>query len=297
MRTSIMLSNFSWTGAIDEQLAVVARAADDSGIDSLFVADHLVQGEPGTEATDPMLEAMTTLGHLAALTGRVRLGTMVASVTLRPPALLVKAVTTLDVLSGGRAWFGVGAGYQQSEAENMGVELPPTAERFDWLQDTLQLAHCMWSGDEAPFVGRRITAQQPAASPAPRSAPHPPILIGGWGERRTLPLVARYADACNVPDIGDGGAMVRHKLAVLAEHCAAAGRSFGAIEKTVSTRMEPGEPVDDFVARARALAALGLDHLVVLTRGPWTATTVAALASAVPAIAQIPTNDHQEQRP
>jgi alkanesulfonate monooxygenase SsuD/methylene tetrahydromethanopterin reductase-like flavin-dependent oxidoreductase (luciferase family) len=288
MRTSVMISNFSWRGPIDEELAHVAAMADEAAIDSVFVADHLVQSEPGTEPSEPMLEALTTLGHLAARTTQVRLGTMVASVTLRPAALLVKAVTTLDVLSHGRAWFGIGAGYQQADADAMGVALPAVGERFDALEDALQLARRMWSADDTPFDGHRLHAGRPIGSPVPTTAPHPPILIGGTGERRTLRLVARYADACNLPDVPDGGELIRHKLAVLAEHCRAERRPFDAIEKTVSTRLEPGQPAAAFVERAAALAALGLDHLVVLTRGPWTVDSLAVLARAVPDITAIP---------
>ena len=287
MRTSVMISNFSWPGAIGSELSAVGSMADEAGIDSVFVADHLIQAEPGTEPCEPMLEALTTLGHLAARTTRVRLGTMVASATMRPAAVLVKAVTTLDVLSGGRAWFGVGAGYQQAEADAMGVPLPDVPERFAAVEDVIQLALRMWSGDAASFTGHRFEAAGPIGSPPPLTAPHPPILIGGSGERRTLPLVARYADACNLPDVGDGGELIRRKLAVLAEHCAAAGRPLGAIDKTVSTRLEPGEPAGAFVERAAALAALGLDHLVVLTRGPWTTQALAVLADAVPAISDL----------
>jgi F420-dependent oxidoreductase-like protein len=284
MRTSIAITNFSWRRDIGDELTAVGALADDSGIDSVFVADHLQQVEPGTEPGEPMLEAFTTLGHLAALTTRVRLGAMVASATLRPPALLVKAVTTLDVLSGGRAWFGIGAGYQQAEADAMGFVLPAVDERFAWLEDTLQLARRMWTVDATPFVGRTLTAQQPTSSPPPATQPHPPILIGGSGEQRTLRLVARYADACNLPDIPDGGATIRHKLAVLAAHCRAEGRPFERITKTVTTRLSPGDDANGFIERARGLAALGLDQVVVLTRGPWTTATLGTLARAVPAI-------------
>jgi alkanesulfonate monooxygenase SsuD/methylene tetrahydromethanopterin reductase-like flavin-dependent oxidoreductase (luciferase family) len=287
MRTSIMISNFSWPASISEELAHVAATVDEAGIDSVFVADHLLQAEPGTAPCEPMLEALTTLGHLAARTSRVRLGPLVASVTLRPAALLVKAVTTLDVLSHGRAWFGIGAGYHQAEADAMGVELPAVRDRFDALEDALLLARQMWSGDDTPLDGHLLHAGRPIGSPSPMTAPHPPILIGGSGERRTLRLVARHADACNLPDVGDGGGLIRHKLAVLADHCVTEGRSFDAIEKTVSTRLEPGEPAAAFVERAAALAALGLDHLVVITRGPWTADAVGILAEAIPAISDI----------
>jgi alkanesulfonate monooxygenase SsuD/methylene tetrahydromethanopterin reductase-like flavin-dependent oxidoreductase (luciferase family) len=211
----------------------------------------------------------------------------VTGVTFRPPALLVKAVTTLDVLSGGRAWLGVGAGYQEDEAQAMGLPLPPVAERFERLEETLQIAARMWAGDEAPFEGRHYRLQHPTGSPLPLRRPHPPILVGGTGERRTLRLVARYADACNLFDIPDGGRTVRRKLEVLARHCDDVGRPFEAIEKTLSTRLEPGEPADSFVERCAAAADLGIEHMVVITPGPWTDESLATLAAAVPAVAEV----------
>ena len=289
MRTSINITNFSWPAGrgIEAELGAIAQQADASGLDTVFVSDHLVQAEPGLDPADPMLEACTTLGYLAAHTSRVRLGMMVASATMRPPAVLVKAVTTLDVLSGGRAWLGIGAGYNQQEADDMGFVLPPTAARFEWLEDTLMLARQMWNGDDSAFAGHRVDAARPIGRPLPVTAPHPPILIGGMGETKTLPLVARYADACNLPDVPDGGTLIRHKLAVLAKHCIAEGRTVDDIDKTVSTRLSRDEHADEFVERARRLATIGVDHLVVITQGPWTTSTLAVLAEAVPAIGEI----------
>ena len=246
----------------------VAQAADESVLDTLWVSDHAVQYAPGTRPTDPLLEAYTTLGWLAARTSRVRLGTAVTAVTFRPATLLIKAVTTLDVLSGGRMWFGVGAGYDEREAEEMGLPLPTRAERFEHLEDTLQLAHRMWAGDDSPFEGKHVRATRPVN--APQATRRPPILIGGSGEKRTLPLVARYADACNLPDIPDGGATLRRKLDVLARACDAVGRPFQEIEKTVATAIGSDEPADAFARRCAALAGLGLDHASVISRGPWT---------------------------
>jgi F420-dependent oxidoreductase-like protein len=231
-----------------------------------------------------MLEAYTALGFLAAQTDRVRLGTMVAAVTYRPPAVLIKAVTTLDVLSGGRAWLGVGSGYQEDEARAMGLPLPAVAERFERLEETLRLAKQMWSGDQSPFHGRHYALERPVESPLPISQPHPPILIGGAGERKTLRLVAEYGDACNLFDIPDGGATVRHKLEVLARHCEDAGRPYGEIDKTLSTRLEPDESADAFAERCARLAELGIEHAVVITAGPWSEEGVATLAAAVPAV-------------
>lgn len=208
--------------------------------------------------------------------------------TFRPPALLIKAVTTLDVLSGGRALFGIGAGYQADEAAAMGLDLPPVPERFDRLEETLRIARQMWNGDESTFDGPHYTLGRPQGSPVPLSRPHPPILVGGTGERRTLPLVARYADLCNVFDIPDGGATVRHKLSVLATLCDGIGRPFDEIEKMIATRLEPGEGAAAFVERCAAFVDLGIDHVGVVTTGPWTDDGVATLTEAAPMLADLP---------
>ncbi|MBC3192133.1 TIGR03560 family F420-dependent LLM class oxidoreductase [Pseudonocardia sp. C8] len=288
MRLSISVTNFSWRGEpLAGGLSRIAEAADRGGLHGVWVADHLLQADPygARPGESEMLEAYTTLGFLAARTERVRLGTMVSAVTFRPPALLVKAVSTLDVLSGGRALFGVGAGYLGDEATAMGLPLPAVGERFDRLEETLRIARQMWAGDQTPFVGTHHRLERPEHSPATLSRPHPPILIGGTGERRTLPLVARYADACNLFDIPDGGATARHKLAVLQRLCTEAARPFDAIEKTISTRLAPGESTTSFVERCRAFADLGIDHVCVITTGPWTEDAVAVLGAAVPGLA------------
>lgn len=273
MRISISVTNYSWAGDLTKHLDAVARAADESGIDTMWVADHLLQVDPFTDpAHTEHLEALTTLGYLAARTERVRLGTMVACVTFRPPAMLIKATSSLAVLSGGRAWFGIGAGHQADEARAMGLPFPPTAQRFEQLRETLDLARQMWAGDDAPFHGRQLHLEHPVNSPNP--AQRPRILIGGTGEQKTLPLVARYADACNVFDIPDGGQTVRHKLAVLAEHCADAGRPYDQIEKTISTRLLPDETGPVFAERCAAFADLGIDHVIAITAGPWTPDAV-----------------------
>jgi F420-dependent oxidoreductase-like protein len=291
MRVSIAVTNYSWPGGregLGSELARLVRGADQAGVDTVWVADHLLQADPTAAPGDTeMLEAYTTLGFLAAQTERVRLGTMVTGVTFRPPALLVKAVTTLDVLSGGRAWLGLGAGYHGEEAAAMGLPLPPVAERFERLEETVQIAARMWAGDEAPFEGRHYRLGRPEGSPPPIQRPGPPILIGGTGERKTLRLVARYADACNLFDIPDGGRTVTRKLAVLAQHCADLGRPYSQIEKTLSTRLEAGESSEAFVRRSAAAAELGIEHMVVLTAGPWTAGALATLAAAIPNLRQV----------
>jgi F420-dependent oxidoreductase-like protein len=293
MRLSVSLTNYSWPAepprpsALVDRLAATVRAADDAGLDTVWVPDHLMQGAPGTTPEQEMLEAYTTLGFLAAQTTRVRLGTMVSGVTFRPPSLLIKAVTTLDVLSGGRAWFGVGAGYHEAEAAAMGLSLPPTGERFDRLEEVLRLALRMWSGDDSPFDGAYYRLGRPVNSPNSVQRPHPPILIGGTGERRTLRLVAAYADACNIFDVPDGGKTITHKLGVLARHCEDVGRDYAEISKTVSTRLGDGEPPEAFADRCAELARFGLDHVVVITTGPWTEQALDALAAARPTVSGI----------
>lgn len=285
LRLSINVTNYSWpTGRewLGAELVRVARAADQAGVDTVWVSDHLIQADP-TVAPDEtaMLEAYTTLGYLAGQTERIRLGAMVTAAPFRPPALLVKAVTTLDVLTGGRAWLGIGAGYHGDEARAMDLPLPPLVERFERLEETLRIAIRMWSGDGGAYEGKHFRLANPVDSPGPIQRPHPPILIGGAGERRTLRLVARYADACNLFDIPDGGRTIRHKLDVLAGHCAEIGRPYEAIEKTLSTRLEDGESGEAFADRCAAASALGIEHLVVIRSSPWTTGAVDTLAAAM----------------
>jgi F420-dependent oxidoreductase-like protein len=283
MRISVSVTDYSWHGGAPEfasRLARVARAADDAGLDTLWVADHLIQADPTSTPEGEMLEAYTTLGYLAAATSRIRLGTMVTAASYRPATLLIKAVTTLDVLSGGRAWLGIGAGYQEDETKAMGLPMPPVVERFERLEETLRLARQMWAGDPSPFAGAHLRPERPLSFPPPLSRPHPPILIGGMGEKKTLRLVAEHADACNLFDVPDGGETIARKLTVLARHCDAVGRDFAGIEKTVSTRLEPAESPEAFAARCEALSVLGIEHAVVITSGPWTDEAIATLAEA-----------------
>jgi alkanesulfonate monooxygenase SsuD/methylene tetrahydromethanopterin reductase-like flavin-dependent oxidoreductase (luciferase family) len=226
-------------------------------------------------------DTYTTLGFLAARTSRIRLGTLVATATFRAPALLIKAVPTLDVLSGGRAWLGIGAGYNVDEARAMGLDLPPTAERFAWLTELLQLAHRMWDGDESPFHAEHMQLEHPIARPRPVGSARLPVLIGGAGAQRTLRLVAEYADACNLFDIPDGGRTLTRKLEVLQQHCADVGRRYEEIERTATTAFDDAESVDQLVERCRRLAALRAQHVVLITRGrPWSGTDRDAVAAA-----------------
>jgi len=287
MRVSISVTNYTWPsgpGRLGSELAWLARAAEHAGVDTLWVTDHLIQADPTAppDAKD-MLEAYTALGFIAAHTDRVRIGAMVSNAMLRAPALLVKSVTTLDALTGGRAWLGIGAGHHGGEAEAMGLPMPPTPERLERLEETLRIAARMWAGDDGtPFEGKHYRLSRPLGIPAPVGHARPPILIGGTGRRRTLRLVARYADACNLFDIPDEGRTVREDLAALAQHCEDAGRPYEEIEKTLSTRLEIGESSDAFVGRCAAAAALGIEHMIVITPAPWSEDALATLAAAIP---------------
>lgn len=281
MKLSVSVTNYSWPEPIHQRLASLARFLDGTAVDTLWVPDHLVRADPASALDEPMLEAYTALGYLAAATSRIRLGTLVTAATFRAPALLVKAVTTLDVLSDGRAWLGLGAGYNAAEASAMGLFLPGTAERFERMAELLQLARHMWRGGESAFLGRHLTLQQPIGSPCPVTAPHPPVLIGGTGERRTLRLVAQYGDACNLFDVPDGGAAIRRQLDVLDRHCAAVGRPADEIERTVTTALHDGESPDALVGRCHTLADLGIHHVVLIVRGrPWAASDLDIAAAA-----------------
>ena len=265
MKLSLSVTNYSWQAAIADRLAALALALDDTAVDTLWVPDHLLQADPASRLDEPMLEAYTSLGYLAAITSRIRLGTMVTAATFRAPALLIKAVTTLDVLSTGRAWLGLGAGYNADEARAMGLFLPDTAERFTRMTELLRLARQMWNGDETPFRGEYLDLAHPVGSPRPIT--RPPVLIGGTGERRTLRLVAEYGDACNLFDVPDGGTAIRRQLAVLDRHCVDVGRPPQEIERTVTTALKDGESAEDLAERCRSMGGLGIHHVVVIARG------------------------------
>ena len=243
-------------------LADTARVAEEAGISSFTVMDHYFQMEHAGSAGEPMLEAYTTLGHVAAMTERMALGVLVSGVMYRHPGLLAKIVTTLDVLSQGRARLGIGASWYEREQLGLGVPVVPVAERFERLEETLQICLQMWSDDNGPFDGRHYQLAETLCVPAPISRPHPPILVGGGGEKKTLLLVARYADACNV--FGSSPQDVGHKLDVLRSHCADEGRDYDRIDKTVLAVRPVLADVDGFLAAAAEYAALGVTELEVM---------------------------------
>jgi F420-dependent oxidoreductase-like protein len=259
MKVGLHIADFTWEGGpptLRSRLGEVARRAEDAGVDRVSVMDHVWQignlGPPEHE----MLEAYTALGFLAGLTDRVKLLTVVTAVVYREPGLLAKAVTTLDVLSGGRAILGIGAAWNEEEARGLGLFFPPRAERFERLEEALRICQQMWSGYDGPFEGKHYHLDRTLNSPQSLSRPHPPILIGGGGERKTLRLVARYGDACNLFDTPE----LAHKLDVLRQHCAAEGRDYDTIEKTVQVRYdlgENGERVEQTIEHLHELSELG----------------------------------------
>lgn len=221
MRLGLQIPSFTWPSGpagIRARLAEIGRTADEVGFASLWVMDHFFQIEYIGPPDEPMLESYTTLGYLAGVTQRLRLGTMVTGVVYRHPGVLVKAVSSLDVISGGRAYLGIGAAWFEREATGLGVSFPPLKERFERLEETLQIAKQMWAGPVAAYHGRYYHLAETLNSPQPLTRPHPPILIGGSGEKKTLRLVAQYGDACNL-FAGTNINEVRHKLDILKRHC------------------------------------------------------------------------------
>ncbi|MBA3779556.1 MAG: LLM class F420-dependent oxidoreductase [Chloroflexi bacterium] len=236
MKFGLEINDFNWQGgeaAMGRQLADIGRRAEEAGFDSIWVWDHFVQLR---KWEDPLLEGWLMLAYLAGATERVKLGTLVTGVTYRYPAVLVKQATTLDVLSGGRAYLGIGAAWNEREHHAFGAPFPPLRERFQMLEDALQIAHRAWRGERGAFEGKQVQLTEQIDVPAPVSKPHPPILIGGGGEKKTLKLVAKYGDATHC---GSGPENFRHKMEVLRAHCEEVGRDFEEIERCTSLDVSP----------------------------------------------------------
>jgi F420-dependent oxidoreductase-like protein len=291
VKLGLQISRFRWPGGpplMARTLASIARAADDAGYASIWLMDHFFQIASIAKAEEAMLEAYTTLGFLAAHTRQARLGTLVTGVHYRHPGLLVKQVTTLDVLSEGRAWLGIGAGWYERESKGLGVPFPSVKERFERLEETLKIAHQMWSGETQPFYGKHFQLAEALNSPPALTAPHPPILIGGGGEHKTLRLVARYADACNLfaryakPDL------VR-KLAKLRSYCDEERRPYEAIQKTALTQWNPiRNSPDKIVDQLGELRELGFDTVIASVTGVETLKPIEVLARDVfPQVARL----------
>ena len=290
MKLGLHIPDYTWPGgpaSLGHDLARVAGAAEEAGFDRVSVMDHFFQighlGPPEHE----MLEAYTTLGYLATHTSRVKLLTLVTGVVYRQPGLLAKIITTLDVLSGGRAMLGIGAAWNEEEARGLGLVFPPIAERFEHLEDALRICLQMWSEEDGPFTGTHARLERTLNSPQAITRPHPPILIGGSGERKTLRLVARYAQACNLfpgPDLD-------HKLDVLRQHCEAEGRDYDEIEKTVLFNFdvgERGEKVGEIVQQLRDLHRRGFEVAHGRVTDVWKITPLEIIGREVlPAIAEL----------
>jgi F420-dependent oxidoreductase-like protein len=265
MRLSLHYWNFSTPSepaAIGPTLRETAQIAEQGGVHAFSVMDHYFQMDRVAGADEPMLEAYTTLGYLAGVTERMRLGVLVTGVTYRHPGLLAKIVSSLDVLSGGRARVGVGASWYEREQRGLGVPVVPVAERFERLEETLRICLQMWTDDNGPFEGRHYRLEETLNVPQPIQRPHPSIMIGGGGEQKTLRLVARYADACNL--FGAPPADIARKLEVLRRHCETEGRDYDRIAKTVLAQRPPLEDVDAFLDDVRELGELGISEVMVM---------------------------------
>jgi F420-dependent oxidoreductase-like protein len=265
MELGIHFANFTLPGgpaAIGPILSDTARAADEGGCATFTLMDHYFQMEEFADRHEPMLEGYTALGFLAGRTERLTLGLLVTGVTYRHPGLLAKIVATLDVVSGGRAQLGIGAAWYEREHLALGVPFPPVSERFERLEETLQICHQMWSDDESPFEGKHYQLAETICSPRPVSSPRPRILVGGSGEQKTLRLVARYADACNLFAIEP--AEVAHKLEVLDRHCADEQRDPASITRTILGMSDPLADVDSFLGSMEEYAALGISMVEIM---------------------------------
>ena len=288
MQIGLQIPDFTWPGGpaqLGADLATVAAAADDAGFDFISVMDHFFQigviGPPERE----MLEAYTTLGFLAGCTSRAKLLTLVTGTVYRHPGILAKIITTLDVLSGGRAWLGIGAAWNEEESRGLGIPFPPVAERFERLEETLQICLQMWRGDETPYAGKHYQLERPLNSPQALSKPHPPIMIGGGGEQKTLRFVARYAQACNLfpgPDLA-------RKLDVLRAHCDAEGRDYDEIVKTCYFLFdvgENGEKAGQVIDQLGALAEMGFQAAIGGVARVWEVRPLEVIGGEViPAVA------------
>lgn len=289
MKIGLQIPDFTGPGAarLGADLATVARTADDAGFEFIAVMDHFFQINMVGPPEHDMLEAYTTLGYLVGCTSRAKLVTLVTGAVYRHPGILAKIVTTLDVLSGGRAWLGIGAAWNDEESRGLGIPFPPVAERFERLEETLQICLQMWSGDESPYQGKHYQLERPLNYPKALSAPHPPILIGGSGEKKTLRFVAKYAQACNLfpgPDLA-------RKLDVLRAHCEAEGRDYDEIEKTCYFSFDvgaKGEKAGQVVDQLGNLAGLGFGAAIGAVAGVWDVTPLEIIGSEViPAVAAL----------
>jgi F420-dependent oxidoreductase-like protein len=265
MKIGLQINRFTWPGepqSIHEILTDIATTADQGGFFSIWVMDHFFQIGYIGKPEEPMMEAYTTLGFLAGITKKAMLGTMVTGVIYRNPTLLIKSVTALDVLSNGRAYFGVGAAWNEEESHALGFAFPPLKVRFEQLEDTLQLAKQMWNDDDKTFKGKQFAFPRPINHPQAIQKPHPPILIGGGGEKKTLRLVAQYADACNL-FVRMGEEELNRKLDILKEHCKEVGRNYDDIEKTALHQVDPNFSAKEVIEELKKMKNLGFSQIMI----------------------------------
>ncbi|MFO7679508.1 MAG: TIGR03560 family F420-dependent LLM class oxidoreductase [Chloroflexota bacterium] len=268
MHIGLQIPSFKYPGGtavIRPKLKEIVTTAEEAGFYSLWVMDHYYQikGLFGEAYTDPMLEAYTTLGYFAGLTEKAYLGVLVTGVIYRHPSVLMKMINTLDILSGGRAYLGIGAAWYEEEARGYGIPYPSTSERFEQLEDNLKLAHALWAGDETSFAGKHFSAPAITNNPRPLSTPHPRLMIGGTGPNKTLRMVAQYADACNIGD-WVGTENMQKALDTLKAHCETLGRDYDAIEKTsLSTvHLSGDDTVESVISRIQQFSKMGFSHAI-----------------------------------
>ena len=280
MKVGLQIPDFSTPrgpAKLGRELATVARTADDAGFEYIAVMDHFFQIAAVGAAEKEMLEGYTTLGYLAACTKHAALVTLVTGAVYREPGILAKIVTTLDVLSSGRAWLGIGAAWNDEESRGLGIPFPPVAERFERLEETLQICLQMWQGDEKPYQGKHYSLARPLNSPQSLSRPHPPIMIGGGGEKKTLRLVAKYADACNL----FAGRDEARKLDVLRMHCEAVGRDYDTIYKTAYYWFDTSRGTQRIIDELGALCELGFDAVIGAVANVWDVAPLEVIGSEV----------------
>jgi F420-dependent oxidoreductase-like protein len=293
MKLALHLNDFAWpipASEFSQALTGIGQAAEAAGFEVIGVMDHVWQHPYAGDPAAPVLEAYSTLAYLAGATERAGLLALATPVSYRYPGMLAKTVTTLDVLSGGRAWLGIGVGDYEDEARGLGIPYPPAKERYELLEDTVQICLRMWAGergDERPFTGKQIQLDRALNLPQSLSRPHPPILIAGSGEQRTLPLVARYADACNIRP----GPDIPKTLDRLKELCEAEGRDYDAILKTCPWRFdvgEGGEKVPALIEQLRGFAAMGIQMVVGRVVDDYRISPIEIMGrEVIPAIAEL----------
>ena len=294
MHVGLQIPSFKYPGgtaAIRPKLKEIVTTAEAGGFYSLWVMDHYYQikGMFGEAYTDPMLEAYSTLGYFAGLTEKAYLGVLVTGVIYRHPAVLLKMMNTVDILAGGRTYLGIGAAWYEDEAKGYGIPYPPTAERFELLEDNLQLAKALWAGDEISFEGKHLSAPAITNNPRPLSTPHPRIMVGGTGPNKTLRMVAQYADACNIGD-WVGAENMQKAIDDLKRHCDALGRDYDSVEKTslATVHLSGDDTAASVMSRIKTYAAMGFTHAIFNMPDVYKITPLETFAKEIiPAVADL----------